>query len=245
MFVGVGAMASANAADIYQRGGTEDEPAYMPAITWSGFYVGFHAGGAWGSDRVTDVDAWFLPAGRHFNVDDRAFIGGGEIGYNIQRGSLVLGIEGELGYLGLDKHMGDPGTGGRALAQAESDLYGTLTGRIGLVSYRWLIYAKGGAAFVNADFSYSDSPFLGAGTISDLQTGWVVGGGVEYALSRNWSMKAEYLHFDFGSATARADVLEEDGTAVGPPLRFKNDLTVDSVIAGINYRFGSDYQPLK
>ncbi len=99
---------------------------------------------------------------------------------------------------------------------SSGDLYGDITGRLGYAWDRALFYAKGGVAFLNADFkaSYSgqncvttgDCPYAthkGPSTFnydhSDTLVGWTVGAGVEYALNQSWSVKAEYQHFDFGS----------------------------------------------
>ncbi len=61
-------------------------------------------------------------------------------------------------------------------------------------------------------------------------TGWTIGGGLEYMLGTNWTIKAEYLHFDFGNHDRHccSDFFFND-------FRFKNDLTVDTVKVGINY----------
>jgi outer membrane immunogenic protein len=97
-------------------------------------------------------------------------------------------------------------------------------------------------AFLDADFSYSDESVdngFRSGTASDTLVGWVAGGGIEYALSHNWSVEAEYLYFDFASSTVHT-FLENT-----PPFDFKNDLSVTTVKASLNYKFGGDYEPLK
>jgi outer membrane immunogenic protein len=223
------------AADL--GGSYKDEPIYMPAIGWSGFYMGAHLGVAAGHDKVTDVDGWNFYDGRTFSFDDTAFVGGGQIGYNVQMGHIVVGVEADLGHLGLNKTYLDYGSSSGEIAdvKAKTGLYGAVTGRLGVANDRWLVYAKGGLALVDAKFSYDDRKFVAEhGSISDTLTGWVLGGGVEYALSNNWSVKAEYQHFDFQNATLIAD---------GDP--FKNELTVDTVTAGINYKFGRNEAPLK
>ena len=114
-----------------------------------------------------------------------------------------------------------PYSGGMCKADASytgsSELYGDLTARFGYLMGRTLLYAKGGAAVLNADFkaSYSGGNCLTTGDCSpvsgtkigpstfnfdhnNLMVGWTAGAGVEYALSSSWSLKAEYQHFDFG-----------------------------------------------
>jgi outer membrane immunogenic protein len=253
LFVGaalmVAASAPASAADMYRREAgpsLKDEPVYTPAIHWTGFYLGVHAGGANGTDKLTDVDGWMYPKGRSFNIEDTAFIGGAQLGYNLQTGHLVLGIEGDIGHLGLSKRQIDPrygvdndqNAGSKQYGTMDTGLYGTVTGRVGIAGGNWLVYAKGGAAFLNADFTYTDKIYLGTAKTSETLNGWVVGGGLEYALSNNWSVKAEYQHFDFGTATARVVYPYDE-------YNFDNKLTVDAVTAGVNYKFGREGTPLK
>lgn len=247
---GAAFFAQAQAADIYQRGGSlKDEPAYAPAISWAGFYAGVHAGGAWGSVDVTELDN-YNDKGHTFSYDTDGFMGGIQVGYNFQRGGLVFGIEADLGYMNANGGVQDPviaalgRTPNDSWASMDGGLYGTLTGRLGLATGSWLLYAKGGAAFLNADVSFEDTNPLGltlvnGTTNSDTLSGWVLGGGVEVALTNNWSLKAEYLHFDFGTATVAAQ------SPGGQTYRFDNDIAVDTVKAGLNYRFGSHGDSLK
>ncbi len=137
-------------------------------------------------------------------------------------------------------------------------LYGDITGRIGYAADQVLFYGKGGVAFVDTDIKANYigqncsmahscgrnyNPPVKPSTFdfeqSDMLWGWTVGGGIEYALSPAWSVKIEYLHFDFGSTSFR-----HDGTynIVGTPWHstLKGDVnmspTVDSVKLGVNYR---------
>ena len=64
------------------------------------------------------------------------------------------------------------------------------------------------------------------------RTGWLLGVGVEYAFLGNWSAKLEYNYMDMGSKAGDADHL--GGLAVTPA---NVDLTVQTIKAGINYRF--------
>jgi outer membrane immunogenic protein len=92
------------------------------------------------------------------------------------------------------------------------------------------VYAKGGFAFFDgrANTTTGLAGFTGASTGTFI--GWTLGGGVEYKIARDWSIKAEYLHFDFGSKNATLT----SGAGVFP---YNNDLTVDTVKVGINYLF--------
>ena len=84
----------------------------------------------------------------------RRILGGGTVGYNWQSSALVLGLEGEIGYLGLDGSRIDPN--GIAIGTPDttttfkSDFYAAITGRLGMPVGNVLYYAKGGGAFLNA-----------------------------------------------------------------------------------------------
>ncbi len=72
----------------------------------------------------------------------------------------------------------------------------------------------------------------------DTFTGWTVGAGIEYSLSPAWSLKAEYLHFDFGN---QAFAVSNEAATV----HVREALTADSMKAGVNYHIGQGYEPLK
>ncbi len=68
-----------------------------PAFYWTGFYIGGHIGGMWGSTDYTDAAngaTKITPGG--ISTDPDGFIGGGQIGYNYQTGPWVLGVEGDF-----------------------------------------------------------------------------------------------------------------------------------------------------
>ena len=85
-----------------EPGGYKDGPVYVPANTWTGFYIGAHVGGAWSSEKVTDKNDDFLRPGASLSNDANGVFGGGQIGYNWQHGNLVFGVEGDLGVMDLE-----------------------------------------------------------------------------------------------------------------------------------------------
>ncbi len=107
-----------------------------------------------------------------------------------------------------------------------------------------LVYATGGLAVTDlkASNSYTDTfagpPGWGAWAASATKTGWTVGGGAEWAVSKNWSVKAEYLYVDFGSVTATGTVNDEVGlVSYANGVSTKTSLTAQIARAGINYKF--------
>src|SRR5208282_2368429 len=115
--------------------------------------------------------------------------------------------------------------------KSEMDYFGTVRGRIGYAFDKALVYGTGGFAWGNVTNSVPGF------SVSETQTGWVVGGGVEYKLAPNWSGKIEYQYMDLDASSA---------TGAGP-LGFaaNNDTQVHTVRVGLNYFVGSNYIPLK
>ncbi len=106
--------------------------------------------------------------------DDDGFVGGGQLGFNYQfSNNVVLGIEGDMDATGMS-------FGG-------NDVDYTITGRgrLGYAFDRWMVYGTGGVAYAKA------------GGFND--TGWVAGGGVEWAATNHIVPGIEYLHYGFGN----------------------------------------------
>jgi outer membrane immunogenic protein len=229
---------SALAADMSAP--TYKAPVYKappPVWSWTGCYLGAHAGGAWSHLDVTDVGvggASFAAngtAGQTFTVTDSAGLAGGQAGCNYQTGPAVFGIEGDIGWMGLRGGALDPGTASNTTVGIGSGAYGDITGRAGVAFYDALLYAKGGFAFYDGKETFSTtSPGFSATSNTGTFTGWVAGGGMEYHFMPNWTAKVEYLHFGFGSQT----FIVSNGVANFP---FAEKLNVDTVKAGVNYKF--------
>ena len=100
---------------------------------------------------------------------------------------------------------------------------------------RTLIYGKGGVAWARDPFAVSTAiPEVQA--TNATRVGWMAGGGIEYALSTNWSVKGEYNYMDFGN---KRHTLEP--TANCPACArfdYEIDQRIHVVKFGVNYRFG-------
>jgi opacity protein-like surface antigen len=226
------------AADIY-GGGYKDGPIYVPVPLWQGFYAGGHLGGEWSTINPAENTLLLGSSGSIpvSSFSNSGVFGGVQFGYNVQAGNLLYGIEADFG--GMDNsasaHFVDPTTPTRILyASSGGGFYGDITGRGGIILGNALIYAKGGFAFFTGDVSVSDPHdylYQNSGTF----TGWTVGAGLEYALSPNWTLKAEYMYFDFDNSNFSCCV------GVG---RLDNSFTVNTVKVGFNYIFHSLHSPL-
>jgi opacity protein-like surface antigen len=253
----VGVAGAANAADLY-KGSTKDVPAYVPPPTWTGFYIGAHVGGIWADIRNRDIDD-FMFRGRNFgwNNNNSGVFGGGTIGYNWQAGNWgfgsgawVIGVEADFGGAGLTNSWNDGvlvGTPGFLHVKSDGNFYADVTGRLGYAVGPALFYAKGGWAFLDTNFTIDGCctsaglPFSLSNNNNNGLNGWTVGGGIEYMWSPSWSVKAEYLYFDFSRDHNNAEFIDP----VFGTFRFERDLTVNSFKVGLNYHFNNVYTPLK
>jgi outer membrane immunogenic protein len=207
-----------------------------PAYNWTGFYVGVNGGYGWGTGSQQIIDTNPGGAIDLFRTGNPSGgFAGGQIGYNWQLGSpFVLGIEAD--FQGADIKGSNTGIGTQAFLETHGitvNSFGTVRGRIGYAFGSTLVYATGGLAYgnINSQLSAPTAPGVFERT-NGTQTGFAVGGGLEYLFNPNWSLKAEYQYMDLGSKR----LLGTPGF-VGfstNPL----DTAFHTVRAGVNYHFG-------
>jgi outer membrane immunogenic protein len=254
----VGVAGAANAADLYKGGSMKDVPAYVPPPTWTGFYIGAHVGGFWADIKDRDIDGFITPGlEQSFNNNNSGVFGGGTVGYNYQAGNwgfgsgaVVIGVEADFGGAGLTNSFNDGvlvGSPGFLHIKNDASFYADVTGRLGYAVGPALFYAKGGWAFLDTNFTVdgcciAGAPFSVHNNNNNGLDGWTVGGGIEYMWSPSWSVKAEYLFFDFSRNHDHADFVDP---VLGRTFRFDNELQVNSFKVGLNYHFNNVYTPLK
>ncbi len=221
LIVGLAASAAlASSADAADLGGARRAKAPPPpppppieevaSFSWSGLYVGAHLGYGW-----TDIDWQEVPAFNGGHDGDGA-LAGAQIGYNWQSGRFVYGVEADISSLWID--------GGNACCSHEMSWLYSVRGRLGLTGYdnRTLYYVTGGGAWADIDYA-------SVGTHSNNHFGWVIGGGIERALTPNMTARIEYLYYDFDDASG-------GGTLV-PGSAVNLDPSMHTVRLGLNYKF--------
>jgi outer membrane immunogenic protein len=116
--------------------------------------------------------------------------------------------------------------------------YGDLTARLGFAFDRTLVYAKGGFAFFTGEGKQATTNPGYVPNATNAFVGWTAGGGVEHFFSPAWSVKAEYLHFDFGTQSGFQTNVGDLTSPIG--YRFYNTFTLraDTAKAGVTYHFG-------
>src|SRR5262249_30462862 len=162
------------------------------------------------------------------------WLAGGQIGCDLQVNSWVFGLEGSASATGIKGDETNPFFVNKTL-HTETDWLASVTPRIGYSWDRWLIYARVGVAWSHNNFHAFDADDVAAFDQSDTRTGWVVGGGVEYAFAPGWSAFIEYAHYDFGTANLTFSSPTFGATYL-PGVNISD--TIDVVKAGINLRFG-------
>jgi outer membrane immunogenic protein len=247
-------VSSAFAADIYPGGVSyKDTPVLLPVTTWAGFYLGVN-GGFGGFNNLKFRDDTFVTAdGSDFRRivgkgDLAGGFGGGQLGYNLQAGSFVYGLETDIqgaGIGGRASGFQTVGVIGRSgTAKTDIDFFGTVRGRVGYALGNTLFYATGGFAYggVKSDFAFEDSTGNnGRVSNSSTATGWVAGAGAEYKIAPNWSFKGEYQFVDLGSESFTAPlVLPADHSLRGA----EKSVEFHTVRLGFNYYFNAPYEPI-
>jgi opacity protein-like surface antigen len=214
--------------------------------TWTGFYIGGHAGYGWGHDPFTDPNQGFNSNITINGIDSRGFVGGVQAGANRQMGSWLGGLEVDLSGTGIkgSNSVTVPLTGGLTgtdtLTEGDNfELLGTARARIGYLAWPdVLFYGTGGLAWTRMTQTTDETTIITSGGTSQASSssnvkwefGWVAGIGVEARLwNTNWLGRVEYLHYDFGDSGSSFD-----NTGV---LFSSGHLTTDVVRAGLSYKF--------
>jgi outer membrane immunogenic protein len=237
----LGILESALAADMPVKALPPPPP---PPFSWIGFYLGGNFGAGWARQRVNDT-----LIGQEFSrSSDAVFIGGGQIGYNWQiNQNFVLGIEWDFDAAGNDDNnrVGN-GTfldrdgvlrGPFAVRSSGDRWVSTLAARLGYANDHWLFYAKlgGGEVGVNR-FTIVDTitgESVGSNT-SRTRTGGMVGGGIEYAFTNNWTAKLEY---DWISVKSRSFVVPVGAPFLEGDVFSTRSNSVQAFKVGFNYLF--------
>ena len=276
--------AAASAADLPRRAAPPPVFVPVPVFTWTGFYAGFNAGYGFGTQDNRAPTVIGVPAASGLftnaasgntgvlafgnNRSSDGFVGGGQVGYNYQftpGSGFVVGLEADAQYADFGRNRNrfaaTPGLNAGSLVfnpngVSSLDYFGTVRGRLGYAFDRTLVYATGGFAY-----GAGGGRQFGTANTDDFQTGYAVGGGVEYALPTDsflnffkssavtFKVEGLYVNLDrnrgagqFAVNPAGAAVaLGQPGVVLvsGPAATRRNETEFAVVRAGINYKFGS------
>jgi outer membrane immunogenic protein len=185
--------ASALAADLGPRAYTKAPMMAEAAYSWSGFYLGAQLGGAGSNSRYAFNNSFGV---ENFSFEPSSFIGGGHAGVQGQWGSWVLGLEGTYNFTDLKQTDQSIVFGPTRLRSNQTPDVTTLVGKIGYASGPWMVYAKGGLAVAKIGTSSNND----VGNNSDSngwQSGYTIGGGVDYMFAKSWIVGADFNYYDF------------------------------------------------
>jgi len=222
---------AASAADLPSRVAPAPMIAAVPLFTWTGFYVGVNAGYGWNSGNSSYIDPAFGYGSS--SGDDGGFIGGGQVGYNYQIGSFVLGVEADLQYADVGNKSSGYYAGYYTGSNDSDGYFGTVRARAGVAFDRALIYVTGGLAYGDI----GNNNYAGLGTVNnyyfgnnndDANWGWTLGGGVEYAFTNNLTAKIEGLYVNLDTKNSGGLYYAGNG-----------DTEFGVVRAGLNYKFST------
>lgn len=227
-------LSPALAADLPQKTPAAEAP--KPSF-WKGCYIGIEGSGDLGSSQHVSLEAATagLPITPRFQ--DNGGSVGGTVGCNYEIKKWVFGVENDLSWkTARGSSYDQPPFNFTAVSHTNQNWLDTVRGRIGVVWEPSLMsYVTAGAAFAGISVNIC-LPGLGI-CESELhdRTGWVAGTGLEYAVIAGISVKFEYLHADFGSASYFST-----RTILGPAGHVANrdvELKEDQFRIGLNWRF--------
>jgi outer membrane immunogenic protein len=228
-----------------------------------GAHAGFGWGdwdGPMGYDDLAAVqqafpnDPRFIFDGSDKSVDGEGALGGLQLGGNYQMGTIVVGVEADVTWTKVDgsgrftpfpNFPAGPGGPGAPDWKFDHDLdvFGTIRGRLGtLVTNQLLVYGTAGAAWGSAEgkqtviYAVTPPGVSATGKADENHFGWTIGGGLEYVLTKNLSLKSEYLYVDLGSEDY--DFIGTQ-TATGLPHDTDHhiaDLDLHVLRIGLNYK---------
>jgi outer membrane immunogenic protein len=252
---------TAGAADLPTR--KQPPPPPPPVFSWDGFYIGGQIGGGWARDKVSDSSPTYLPAIGPGPVNESGIIGGAHAGYNWQFGHLVYGLEGDFEGTNLSKSSNcliqsmvtgvsvTPGGCGQIANLAVADSFRTALSwqssaraRFGYALDNVLLYATGGLAIAGVETRYTEAVSLlpliatrAEPSFNRTSVGFTLGGGVEYAIDANWSVRAEYRFSDFGKPKPIDSNQLTNFAPASPAVRIYHSVDENAVLFGISYKF--------
>lgn len=225
-------------------------PAPAPAFDWTGFYVGGHGG--FGVDHYAFKYAVFTPGASFTGTDGITSVGpvlGLQAGFNYQiplgfmPGGFVAGVEVDASWTGINGVTTGSGVppsgtgvisfGGRFLNVATARL------RLGYAYDRFLFYVTGGFAYGASKAYYqldTITGFSSSGSHISRRSGippyvGSMGFGVEYAMTPNWTVRAEYFYDGINAH------FQNYNTASGGTVGFGTRTMYHIGRIGLNYKF--------
>jgi outer membrane immunogenic protein len=244
-------------------------PPPAPVYSWTGWYIGGNVGYGWGDSKVNFTSSdpaggngtLVVADTPSFSLRGSGALGGFQLGYNWQFNQVwLVGFESDFDFSDISGSGSSTNTVFKLISNVHDrmDWFGTVRGRLGyLPTNQLLLYGTGGFAYgrvaQNANVVSNNSTLISGsggscpaflvcylGASDNTKTGWTAGGGFEYALLNNVTLKAEYIYVNLGNSTVNENVLF---AAFGPPFAQTSTITTHIndafhvVRVGLNYQF--------
>jgi opacity protein-like surface antigen len=216
-------------------------------VNWGGAYVGATIGADFGSTHYALVND---PADtlQKTHQSKTGFSGGGVLGFNVQRGALVVGVEGDVNNGRANANVDACTTLDGCWTPAhdsftthnhlDSGVAGRVRVRFGYAQGANLFYVAGGYTAQRTTLnligdcynpSNPSSPTVYNYSKGKTVQGFNVGAGIERALGRHMSARLEYLYDGFGGQTYKGDGAEWADRRIS--------VSDNTLRAGVSYRF--------
>ena len=224
------------------------EPPPPAEFSWTGFYLGVHVGG--GFDHFAFPYAITLPAPGGFIQGTSGINAGGPIGgiqagfnYELPFFHLVAGVEIDSSGSGIRGETTvngilDSGAPVTATFGSKFENFGTARLRIGYAWGRLMPYLAGGFTYGRRETFYTVTApgFFHTGAFTETRSGVVprvatIGIGAEYAITPNFTVKAEYL---YDAINARRVTFTP---VPGSSISFGTRTMYHIARVGLNYKF--------
>ncbi len=227
---------AADAADLRPATYTKAPLMAAPGYDWGGFYIGANGGGASSHEclTITSVAGVAVASNSEGCHDATGGLFGGQMGYRAQFANWVLGVEAQADWADLKGSNVSLTAVIPYTNQTQIDAIGLITGEVGYAWNNVLWYVKGGAAMADNQYnSYFTATNVVFNLVSETRWGGVVGTGIEFGFTPNWSVALEYDHLFMGSNTVTFPM-----SAIAVTRSDNISQSVDMGTARLNYRFG-------
>ena len=209
----------------------------LPVHTWGGFYLGANLGGAWGSTSAYDNNG-YNTAGDYWSASPSGFTGGVQLGCLANRpAALRPGRRPGRAWAGGKRHHAFIPFIYDTSTSTDMDFYLSLRGRLGIMFNQWLLYGTFGYIGADTTVSVVDAcTFPPCGPLS-VNAQRVLPQRLDRrrrfrtVISGQWTVKVEYLYFDFGSVNV-------SGVSNGNTYSWTLNTDGSLVRVGLNYQFG-------
>ncbi len=213
----------------------KDAPsASCAAAQFKGLYLGGYVGYANHQSDITDLDYYWSQD--TLTTEDTGFAGGIQVGYDWARCNTVFGVVADVTFLSTDPE--ESLYFGEYKQKSEIDWLSTFRLRVGAALDHTLFYLTAGIAFADVNGTVRDEYYSDGykWEVDDTRFGYVVGAGLEHALSPRMSITAEVLYADLDHETDRDEYDE---------YRYKFDDEVILGKIGLNFRLRAPHQHLE